>query len=452
MPELLDRRKQDLLSQFEALPLELEHWRDVSKLGEPYEKHHSQVDALSKQMLALNEKVKGDWNSSCEFQAIQRAQIRCAAVQTVWNYFREKLLLRLDSHLGRYLKAADAYAWACYEPMIVAQRAKTPEQPYREPPLVTFHSEVSPWALSRQSRYDTEQDPTGVTGEKAFEQVRSALPIPLLGIPWHTTLFLPKLAVLAHETGHVVESDFGLEQSVERELKCALKKSELCDGWSRYWRKEIFADLFACYAAGPSFVWALADSLPESPATVSLKKRPSGLGDDKWGKYPPPTLRILLNTGALKELGFTEEAEDIATYWKGDYTTHAMQAFENDLEPVVQAVFRGAALPSDLKYNALAQQETRAHKTISLDSILPLNEAYNPRALVAVACAVHRKPLPNVSTKTAWQRLQDHIVNSRPPGLLDKQAERAKAFVPTKTTELAELIFKELGDLSNSDG
>src|SRR6516162_6944460 len=119
MPELLDRRKTDLLRQFEALPNELKHWIAVSQVDQPFEKHHSQIGALSKQMLELNEKVKEDWKSSEEFTTIERARLRCAAVQTVWNYFREKFLLRLDGLLGRYLKAADAYAWACYEPMVL---------------------------------------------------------------------------------------------------------------------------------------------------------------------------------------------------------------------------------------------------------------------------------------------------------------------------------------------
>jgi len=284
MPELLARRKQDLLQQFEALTRELDHWRAVSAENQPFEKHHSQIDALTKQMLALNDKVKADWKGSPDFAAIQKASLRCATVQTVWNFFREKLVLRHDDYFGPHLKAADAYAWACYEPLINARRATHPEEPYREPPLVTFHSDVSPWALSRQSRYDTDAEVNGATNDQVFEQVCSALPIPVLGIPWHSARFLPNLAVLAHETGHVVEADFALASPLENALIDGLKDSALCEGWSRHWRKEVFADLFACYAAGPSFVWILADSLPESPTTVAAKKRPAIVGEPQWGK------------------------------------------------------------------------------------------------------------------------------------------------------------------------
>ena len=92
MPDLLARRKEDLEEQFETLPRELEHWKSLSQQP-AYEKHHSQIAALSTQMLALNKRVREAWNGSGEFVAIQKAQRDCAAVHTVWNFFRQKLLM-----------------------------------------------------------------------------------------------------------------------------------------------------------------------------------------------------------------------------------------------------------------------------------------------------------------------------------------------------------------------
>jgi sugar-specific transcriptional regulator TrmB len=52
MPELLERRRRDLEDQLEVLQRELDHWKALSAERHPFEKHHSQIDALSRQMTA----------------------------------------------------------------------------------------------------------------------------------------------------------------------------------------------------------------------------------------------------------------------------------------------------------------------------------------------------------------------------------------------------------------
>jgi hypothetical protein len=443
MPELLDRRKQDLEQQFETLPGELKHWQELSEKPE-YEKHHSQIAVLSRQMVALNNKVRDAWNGSGDFVAIQKAQRDCAAVHTIWNFFREKLLVRSDSHLGSYLRAADAYVWACYEPVLVDRRAADPKRPFREPPLVTFDTELSAWALSREQPFEPEGDKTGATRAGVFVKALNAMPIAVLGIPWYTSELLPNLAILAHETGHVVDADFDLEKPLENALRAALPASALCEGWSVHWRKEVFADLFACYAAGPAFVWTLADSIPDSPEKVKTRRRPSGA---EWGPYPPATLRILLNLCALRQLGYAGDADTIEQYWAGDYPEHAMSEYEADLKPVVQAVYAAAKLPGSLDYARpeRAKEERGAYRrAVELDSDLDLNERYNPRSLVGAASAVHRRSPAGVDKLVVWGRLQDHMVRARPPGVLAEQQQRVApgAATPLRTEELTELLFR----------
>jgi hypothetical protein len=440
MPDLLARRKEDLEEQFETLPRELEHWKSLSQQP-AYEKHHSQIAALSTQMLALNKRVREAWNGSGEFVAIQKAQRDCAAVHTVWNFFRQKLLMRSDRQLGSYLRAADAYVWACYEPVLIDRRAREKSQPFREPPLVTFDSDLSAWALSREQELEPQDDKTGATRGALFVKALSAMPIAVLGIPWYTSELLPNLATLAHETGHVIDSDFGLEGALQSALATALETSRLRDGWSTHWRREVFADLFACYAAGPAFVWALADSIPDSPDRVKSLQRPS---NDEWGLYPPATLRILLNLEALRHLGHAAEADRIKTYWTADYTEHAMTAYVADLKPVVTTVYATAALPEVLNYAGLTQEQGRIFRqAVTLDRALNLTDPYNPRSLVGAASQVHRSAKPGVDKAVVWQRLQQHMVDARPPGLLDSQRTRTTsgAGVPLRTEELAELIF-----------
>ena len=169
MPELLERRRKDLEDQFDVLVDELSHWKALSAEHEPFEKHHSQIDALSQQMIALNEKVKNEWGGSNDFVAIQKAQRDCGAVQTVWNYFREKLLMRSDAQLGTYLRAADAYVWACYEPVLRQWRKGKQDPPLREPPLVAFNTELAVGPVEAGQRTPL-GDTSGATAELALRR------------------------------------------------------------------------------------------------------------------------------------------------------------------------------------------------------------------------------------------------------------------------------------------
>jgi hypothetical protein len=440
MSELLERRRLDLLSQLATLPGELQHWEALSAPSGPYEKHHSQIAALARQMRALNDKVASAWNNAEDFAAIQKAQIHCAAVHTVWNFFREKLVLRADRRLGDYLRAADAYVWSCYEPVLASRRTANPAQAFREPPLVTFDTEQSPWALSRQGTYVPDGDTSGVTRESLFEQTLSAMPIALLGIPWTSSGQLPHLVTLAHESGHVVESDFDLAAAVEAGLAQATAASPLCDGWSHHWRKEVFADLFACYVAGPAYVWALADSIPDSPEAVKTRRRPSG---SKWGKYPPASLRIRLNLCALVHLGYTET--EIAAYWHAAYAEHAMAEYETDVELVVPAFYAAAGLPAGLDYKNLLPDERRAHRVaVELNNDLPRTARYDPRALVGAASRLRR--VKGADTEAAWGRLQNHIVQSRPPGQLagERAGDRHSPAAWLRTETIGDLLFRDV--------
>lgn len=426
--DLIERRKTDLDLQLKSLPNELAQW--LKRTEKPdFEKHKSQLTVLSMQMKDLNDSVRSGWGGSGDFVAIQKASRDCARVQGIWNYFREKFLMRVDAQIGAPLRAADAYSWACYRPVLEQRRRAKPTEPLREPPLVAFDNELSPWAQSRRSASALDTAAAN-TPQAAFEQTLAAMPIAVLGIPWTTAESLPSLAVLAHETGHVVESDFAMETTIEQGLGEAMKASPLADGWSQFWRKEVFADLFGCYAAGPSFVWALVDSIPDSPDVVKVRKRPSEVGGAaQWGKYPPATLRVLMNLAALRFLAdrspapaspaasYRAEADKIEAYWKGAYVEHAMSAFEGDVARVVAAFYEAAALPDDLDFTRLSNEYARAYKTaVTQKSDLNPGDAFDPRTLVAIASDFRRAPVAGVTPDALAARLQKHIVSSRPAG------------------------------------
>jgi hypothetical protein len=447
VPDLLDRRKSDLELQLDTLPRELDRWEKLTE-QRVFEKHHSQVMAVSRQLRDLNDTVRRSWNGSRDFLAMKKARQNCASVQRIWNYYREKLLMRFDAELGAHLRAADAYVWACYEPVLKSRRSAQPGTAFREPPLIAFDSELSAWVRPRGH----EEDSPDVTPGGVLDPTMDALPIAVLGVPWLDAEMLPHLAALAHETGHVVEADFALAAQVEAALKQETKASVLCDGWSVHWRAEIFADLFACWVAGPSFVWTLMDSIPDSPETVKTKRRPSAVeSDDAWGKYPPATLRILLNVNALRVLRQEKEADAIELYWRGTYPEHAMREFEGEVATVVSAVYGAARLPESLKYSKLAPFYGYVYDgAVTNRGPLNLSEAYDPRLLIAVASDVSRAPPDGIDELDLWARLQNYIVESRPAGVLAGQLERSAAGAPVRlrTRELADLLFAD----SSSEG
>lgn len=415
MPELLDRRRRDLEQQLDVLPTELTRWAALTAQGQPFEKHASQIDALSRQMRALIAKVASDWDDKEDFVAIQVGQRNCAAVHALWSYYRAKFLMRLHPELGLFLRSADAYVWACYQPVLAAQQAAQPETAFRSPPLVTFDVERSAWALSRFAN-----TAAIAAASEPLDAALSAMPLALLGIPWQTAELLPNLAVLSHETGHVVDSDFAFADRIRSALADALAASDLCDGWSYFWRKEVFADFFGCYTAGPSFVWALADLIPDSPERTRTKTRPGSDGDEekRWGRYPPATLRMLLNIHALRELGHADAADAITSYWRDDYPTHAMAAYEDDVKRVVAALLAIKCLPENVNYRALINEEVTAHHAAKRGNDLPTEPPYDPRTIVAIAGRLDRQPPAALDRAAMWTRLQNYIVTVRPAGTL----------------------------------
>jgi len=121
-----------------------------------------------------------------------------------------------------------------------------------------------------------------------------------------------------------------------------------------------------------------------------------------------------------------------------------MTAYVADLKPVVTTVYATAALPEVLNYAGLTQEQGRIFRqAVTLDRTLNLTDPYNPRSLVGAASQVHRSAKPSVDKAVVWQRLQQHMVDARPPGLLDSQRTRTTsgAGVPLRTEELAELMF-----------
>ena len=195
------------------------------------------------------------------------------------------------------------------------------------------------------------------------------------------------------------------------------------DAW-KAWRAEAFADLFACCAAGPEFVWRLVDLLARRGQEITAD---SVDGQDGWGDYPTTTLRVLLNAAALDRLGHGNEAALVRAEWTSSYPTHAMAAFLPDLPVVADAILSSGSglLPPDLAFSRTGQQPARALNRLRQN--LPLGDdktLQDPRAVVAAASTVYRQQ-PGADHRDRWQAARRHIVSARPAGLLAEEHKSA---------------------------
>jgi hypothetical protein len=451
----LERKVVELDWKLRSLPHELSAWRELSEIGQPFEKHHSQIRRLALQMEALHDQVVVDFKRATTaanlLDSADSLEKRSLAVHTVWDFFRAKFALRAVEPLGSYLKMADAFARECYDP-VRQQFVAAGGADRCEPPLVTFDNRVSPWAVSREGKYAPASDPGGIVATTAFSQVVSMLPIPLLGLPWHYITYLPHVVFLAHECGHAVEKDFALNKGIQEALGRSGVDTERLPAWQA-WQREMFADVFACYATGPSYTAALAEVLTRDRSRIEVEVKTSAKG---WSSYPTAALRMLLNIATLEHLGFQEDAKTLRDRWCGDYPTHAMKAFEHDLPAVVRALLDGAALPGrGLVFTAADRAQSRKTADLYLaGGKHPETDVYAVRVLIAAAREIQKSSvLAPESLERHWAALCRHAVNSRPPGLLTAEKQRASQLDPqkerTEAGRISDLLFGALENQSD---
>jgi hypothetical protein len=431
---IVRRKRAELQAKLKALPAELDSWRALSATGmSPLAKHNTQIRRLAAQVEGLQAQIAADVDALATDDDVLREartmEKRLLAVQSVWEFFRSKLVLRAQPPFDMFLRSSDAFAWACYAPMLA--RYGDLQGARREPPLVALQGEWSPFAIPRDRRYQVMRTPGGWINSTPFVAVISSLPVPIVGVPWLHLEHLPDLLVVTHEIGHIVEHDFGLETTVETAITRALNGNDRAAAWAA-WRGEVFADLFACYAAGPEFVWTLVDLLAQYEADVATEV----LSDDGkgWGTYPTTTLRVLLNVAALEALDYASDAQQIRAEWTASYPRHAMGRFEPDLGVVASAVLgRGSGiLPDDLRFANTGQQAQTAARLLRQDLPLAGDETVqDARAIVAAASAIYRRE-PSVDHRSRWHSARQHIVTTQPPGLLAEEKRAADKIDETR--------------------
>jgi hypothetical protein len=329
---IADRKQIALEQKIAGLASEFTCWLDITESNQEFEKHHTQVRALTGHLSglwyetrAIFEQAKNDGTVLSDARNIESLVL---GLRRIWEFFRGKLVQRRDPLMRQFLQVADELAWACYKPIL----DRCTDRQHHQPPLVFLNGGLSPYALSRDQAFLAEDVPGEALTGRTYDPILQHLPISVIGVPWYQVAHLPDLPVVAHETGHAVEQDFKLHDLVLDNLKQVLGEySPRLLHWQA-WSKEVFADLWGCLTLGPAYGSSLVDFLAGEGSLIENEIA------TVEGKYPTAYLRILLCVKALNLLEFKEEGAKLQLEWKGQYPQHAMTDFEEDICAVAMSI------------------------------------------------------------------------------------------------------------------
>ncbi len=337
LEELVKRKKVELEIRLNTLENELQSWYTRSEVSGPLEKHHSQIRALQAHLKGWHTSIRHKL-SEYEKREAEGYLSSCANAETlilsehrIWDYFRSKFIQRQEVSFVDYLRAADEFAWACYQPVQQLVYPNPENAKRKEPPLVFLNGGLSPFSISRGKTFQ----PEPVAGEVLNlnpEDYLTKLPVPVVGVPWDQVSHLPAVLVIGHEVGHVVEDDFGLSTDLERILKVAIteaKAESRAEAWQS-WLGEIFADLYGCLAGGPAFAGTLIDFLAKGKDRICGEERTA----PKWDNYPTDYLRVRIILKALEVMGFKDETTEYERLWES-YSSKMSEEYAKDIDTIV---------------------------------------------------------------------------------------------------------------------
>ena len=439
--ELVKQRVIELRHQKQILRQELADWRTRTQKGEKLEKHFTQVLAISAQLDGFLDKMgEPDETSAEPFKSCDKINRLLIGAHRVWAYFRSKLALREVDWLADDLKCADELAWECYRPARekAAAVGSIPKDGLKEPPLVFFSNDASPFAQARHSVFEPEL--INEQGDvKRLGEALLLLPIAVIGVPWFQVDHLPMAVVVAHEVGHAVEHDFKLEKPLADAFAALNVPGDRKPAWSS-WRDELFADAYGVLCTGPAYVQALMDFVAADPTLVQQER----LEDPKWGRYPNRFLRMLVNFRLLAQIGIANPT--LEKVWQDTYQFHLMQPFEADLPAVVSALldtplpmFGSASIREVVSFsNQDVGRVNELAQFVNGGIALPAGEPF--RRLYPATTVAYYADQESYVRRNAHKAIVQRMLASIPPGVRSSD----KVLQPSRITEI-ETIYRQAG-------
>jgi hypothetical protein len=351
-----ERRTIELRQKIAGLDTEFNAWRDASLENQFFEKHHTQILAVSNRLIGLRTRLEQEFEDAVKAGSVlaeaRNLEAMVLAVRRIWEYFRAKWVQRREAKFSPFLHAADELAWSCYKPVLDHLEPDRLSPKRREPPLVFLNGGTSPFALARDRGFDPEPVAQEYLSDRELKSVLEHLPVPVIGVPWFHLAHFAEATVITHETGHIVERDFGLFDGLVANVKDAVP-ADRQDAWSA-WSREAFADLFGCLTLGAAYAGTLMDFLAAEPSAVREEVA------DPAGKYPPTRVRVRLCIAALLVAGFKADARPLLKRWSGSYGAASASSFEQDALPVARNVLCTPIAPLAIPLRAVANLAVRA--------------------------------------------------------------------------------------------
>jgi hypothetical protein len=313
---------------------------------------------------------------------------------------------------------------------------KVPADQLCPAPLITFNDQISPWATPSQP-VELESQAGPFTAAQ-FKQAVESMPLSLVGVPWSYLTYLPHMALIAHEVGHAVERDCKISIG-DALAPLAPQNPNRKPAWQA-WGREVFADVFGCWMAGPAFVWALADYLASEPANIAKQVRPQSNGE--WTAYPTAPLRIRLGCAILKKRGFGQESKDFWDTWQSAYPEDRLSEFEPDFDDVAARLAGAAQLDKVDPLFLFTDQDLRTASRYAalLAAGAPLvAEPQIPQCYVTASRLLINRGLASADLTAAWNSLVEHHVATRSPSLAGPGAAEP-AVDPGKERQLGATI------------
>ena len=230
------------------------------------------------------------------FQNCARHDRRIIWLWRAFNYYREKFDQRDDARIGPALRAADEVLWSSMKPFFTGSGITMPPIP-----LPFINDAYSPIAVRANEAGHLEKEAAIDSGP--LKDFFTRLPVALLQLPPMVVTAPWAHVLIAHETGHFIQSLIPAPDGYRSVFRDRVKDAVRTAGgseqdaavWAR-WSPEIFADLYSVAVMGPWAVWTMAQFEFSQEGRLTTRR------DD----YPSPLVRITLLKNFAEAVGFAQ--------------------------------------------------------------------------------------------------------------------------------------------------
>jgi len=258
-----------------ALRDEVMSWVDRRRREEAFRRFGNHLDAIAIVFPRMLDGILSALDRASLLGSSGKVYERCrelddslVVVRRAYEWYAMKYDQRLDRRLADGLRAADEIVRSCWHSVFELRGIASPAGP-----LPYFDARFDSYTTSRRAVPLQIKAPA----DAPFDDLVEALPIPVTALPLWATAESWWLVLAAHETGHHVQADLGLDSQT---------RAVLAPGWAG-WSRELFADTFSVLMVGAAAITPVQELEHATPRRMMAAPEPGDL-------YPPPLVRLAI--------------------------------------------------------------------------------------------------------------------------------------------------------------